>query len=108
MSFLTGNKQENIDPSSFKCGLAKVYRNSIPTGRTSVSNIETTEVTSADTCIQECCDQGPDKCQFAWLFAKQCFLVGCTEEERDLCEPLQFKKSGITSTYYRVTLPSSK
>ncbi len=107
LSFLTGNKQENGDIQN-ACGLAQTYRSSIPTGRTQVSYIETAKVTETEQCIQECCNRGPEKCQFAWLFASQCFLVGCTEDEKDLCEPMTLTKSGIMSTYYRVTLPSGK
>lgn len=55
-----------------------------------------------DACIQACCEKGPELCQFAWFFADKCLLVGCSKKESSLCEPAEFSKSSITSTYYRI------
>ena len=99
----SGNEQEIVN-AQFECKLAKIYRSTIPTGRTLMSNIETTKLTTPEACIQACCDRGPESCQYAWMFAKKCFLIGCDEEKENLCEPLQFDKPGIESTYYKVQL----
>ncbi len=103
-SFPTDSEQQESVNTQFECGLANIYRSSIPTGRTKMSNIETTELEKPEECIQACCDIGPEKCQYAWMFAKKCFLIGCDEEEKNLCEPMQFHKAAIESTYYKVQL----
>jgi len=110
-NWLFGNNDHNSDTedtnaqTSSKCTM-ETYPSSIPHGKTDVTFLESASVdyTRVEDCVQECCQNV--NCQYVWVFAKKCFLVGCSKEESDFCAPYAFGGTSgeIASTYYRVQL----
>lgn len=59
----------------------------------------------AEKCIAECCSQGPEKCQYLWVFETTCIAVGCDTDKASSCKPRSGGSS--SSVYVAINHPSS-
>lgn len=108
--YLPDRDQSNVNTQEGEgCTATNTYRGYVPTGRTKVSYITIVdeEKVTTEQCMRECCDKGPEKCQYAWTFQGQCILIGCTQEDNGLCEPIKFLRQGLDSVYVEVSSDGS-
>lgn len=93
------------EDSKAACTVVKTYDGYVPTAKTKVSFINAFEAekVTVDQCVQACCEKGSLVCQYAWIIDKKCILIGCTQDESELCSPIEFSHSSLQSVYIQVS-----
>lgn len=93
------------DPLPDECQDYSIMDNTIPVGEAQTPHRGLGRVEKVEECIKMCCDEGSERCQYAWVFQGICYGVLCNSTELDMCSP---KKVAFHSTYVRVrkTVPS--
>ena len=56
---------------------------------------------SAEYCISQCCQLGPDDCQYMWVIWGSCFAVSC-QSESDSCDPVPLKSSSLYPSFSNI------
>ena len=93
-----------------KCSVGEQYLKSIPFGGMKNPNLRINPILAASAlqCLEKCCDLGPTKCQFIWVFESKCFAVACSSGHEFLCKPKEiFDENASKTRYFAITHPAS-
>lgn len=97
----------DADKKAGQCAISSLNFQSVPAANTKVDHfdgfIDGSHSSSIEDCMEQCCNRGQDFCQYAWIFANKCFLVGCFANSTWKCLPKTVSSFSAISIYASVS-----